>query len=56
MLMRIRFKTGAVLSEQPPLGDQLSKWYDLYGGEPDVTGKDLAEVAKKILAMEKQRN
>jgi hypothetical protein len=45
-----RFKTGAVLAEQPPLGEGLSKWYELYNGEPDVTGKDLAEVASKILA------
>jgi hypothetical protein len=43
-----------VLAEQPPLGegedgkDKVQEWYDLFGGEPDVVGGDLAEVARKI--------
>jgi hypothetical protein len=54
-----RFKTGYVLAEQPPLGqgedgkDKTTEWYDLFGGEPDVVGSDLAEVAKKITEMTK---
>lgn len=49
-----RFKTGSVLAEQPPLDPEaLSKWYEMYGGEPDVTGENLAEVAQKILERQK---
>jgi hypothetical protein len=50
-----RFKTGYVLAEQPPLGktddgkDKTQEWYALFGGEPDIIGSDLAEVAKKIV-------
>ena len=55
----IRFKTGYVLAEQPPLGktadgkDQLQEWWDIYGGEPDVVGEDLAEVGRKIVELGK---
>lgn len=45
-----------MLAEQPPLGqvdgkDQTKEWYDIFGGEPDVIGSDLAEVAKKIVEL-----
>ena len=48
-LMR-RFKTGLVLSEQPPLGEeeQMAFW-GLYGGKPDVIGRDVEEVARQIV-------
>jgi len=48
-----------VLAEQPPLGkgedgkDKTQEWYDLFGGEPDAIGSDLAEVAKKIMQQTK---
>lgn len=54
-----RFKTGYVLAEQPPLGktsdgkEELQEWWDIFGGRPDVVGKDLAEVARKIVELEK---
>jgi len=45
------FKTGAVLSEQPPLGnEELDQWWELWGGKPDVIGMDLEEVARGIIA------
>lgn len=43
-----------MLAEQPPLGttpdgkEQMEAWYDLFGGEPDIIGADLAEVGRKI--------
>lgn len=48
-----------MLAEQPPLGegedgkDKTREWYELFGGEPDIVGSDLAEVAKKITDMAK---
>ena len=46
-----RFKTGVVLSEQPPLGKgELDEWWALWGGKPDVVGRNLQEVARGILA------
>jgi hypothetical protein len=38
-----------VLAEQPPL-DKLDEWWSIWGGEPDVVGQDLEEVARGILA------
>ncbi|WWC88329.1 uncharacterized protein L201_003238 [Kwoniella dendrophila CBS 6074] len=50
------FKTGLVLSDLPDeLVDQdekdenLKKWYEVYGGRPDIVGKTLLEVAKAIV-------
>lgn len=38
-----------MLSEQPPLGDSLDEWWEMWGGMPDVVGKDLEEVTRGIL-------
>lgn len=48
----VRFKTGLVLAEQPPVkdGEVEPSWWDIYGGKPDIIGADLAEVARGILA------
>lgn len=46
----IRFKTGLVLSEQLPMGDQQEEYWKLYGGKPDIIGADLEEVCKAIVA------
>ncbi len=51
LLTLISFKTALVLSEQPPLvDDELERWWKMWGGEPDLNGKDLEEVAKQILS------
>ena len=46
-----RFRTGYVLSEQPPVegGRVQDGWWDLYGGKPDVIGSNLSEVVSQIL-------
>lgn len=46
-----RFKTGLVLFEQPPIkdGEVDQGWWDIYGGPPDVVGKDVEEVVIRIL-------
>lgn len=57
-----RFKIGAVLSEQPPLGKQADgkdgeeAWWELWGGKPDIVGLDLEEVAKGIVAWEEEHS
>ena len=45
-----------MLSEQPPLGPgELEKWWDLYGGKPDLVGQDLEEVAKGIIKVSRSK-
>lgn len=47
-----RFKTGIVLAEQPPIGEgELEERWKIWGGKPDVVGKDLEKVARGILAI-----
>lgn len=53
-LIGVRFKTGLVLSEQPPVGEVDGKsltdqYWGLYGGKPDVLGQDLEDVIDQIL-------
>ncbi|WWC62962.1 uncharacterized protein I303_105560 [Kwoniella dejecticola CBS 10117] len=54
------FKTGLVLTDLPgnlidhdEEEESLQKWYELYGGRPDIVGKTLLEVAQGIVSRTK---